>query len=172
MGLTSFELYRRQAFGSAMTASGVVEHLDVVEDIAAGQTPGWVDLAPDALALEQLKEALGHSVVMAVAAAAHAGDQVVALEEVLPLMAGELTALIGVQRDRRFGFAPPDGHQQRSQHQISVDATAHRPTNHLARVQVQHHSQVQPAFVRADVDDIGDPDLIGLADREHLSPSQ
>jgi hypothetical protein len=70
VGLTSFELYRRQAFGSAMTASRVVEHLDAMEDIAASQIPGWIDLAPDALALEQLEEALGHGVVMAVAAAA------------------------------------------------------------------------------------------------------
>jgi len=42
-----------------MTTSRVVEHLDVVEDIAAGQIPGWIDLAPDALTFEQLKEALG-----------------------------------------------------------------------------------------------------------------
>ena len=41
-----------------MTASRVVEHLDVVEDIAAGQVSGLIDLAPDPLALEQLEEAL------------------------------------------------------------------------------------------------------------------
>jgi hypothetical protein len=85
-----------------MTASRVVEHLDVVEDIAAGQVSGLIDLAPDPLALEQLEEALGHSVVMAVSSAAHAGHQVVALEEVLPLVAGELTALIGMQGHRRL----------------------------------------------------------------------
>lgn len=77
--MTSFELYRRQAFGSDMKASGAVEHLDVEEDIAAGQIPSWIDLAPESLALEQLEEALGHSVVMAVATAAHAGHQVVTL---------------------------------------------------------------------------------------------
>ncbi len=47
-----------------MATSRVVEYLDVVEDIAAGQIPGWIDLAPDALTFEQLKEALGHGVVM------------------------------------------------------------------------------------------------------------
>lgn len=45
-----------------MAASWAVKHLGVVEDIAAGQIPGGIDLAPDALALEQLKEALDHSV--------------------------------------------------------------------------------------------------------------
>jgi hypothetical protein len=50
----SFELYRRQAFGRARKASRVAEHLDVVKDIAASQFLGWVDLAPDPLALEQL----------------------------------------------------------------------------------------------------------------------
>lgn len=62
----------------------------MVEDIAAGHIPDWIDLAPDALALEQLAGALGHGVVMAVATTAHAGHQIVAFEEVLPLVAGEL----------------------------------------------------------------------------------
>ena len=55
----------------------VVEHLDVVEDIGLGGIARRIDLAADAFALEQLEEALGHGVVVAVAASAHAGDQLV-----------------------------------------------------------------------------------------------
>ena len=95
-----------------MPAFGVVKHLDVVEHVATRRIPGQVDLSPDPLSLEQLEEALGHGVVVAVAAAAHARHHVVALEEVLPLVAGELATLIAVQCDRCCGLAPPDGHQQ------------------------------------------------------------
>ena len=40
----------------------VLEHLDLVEDVGAGICAGGVDLAADALALEQLEEALGDGV--------------------------------------------------------------------------------------------------------------
>lgn len=75
----------------------VVEHLDVVEDVGTGICSGGVDLAADALALEQLEEALADGVVVTVAAAAHAAEQVVVSQECLPLMAGVLAALTGVQ---------------------------------------------------------------------------
>lgn len=74
------------------------------------QIHGWADLAPDPLALAQLEDALGHSVVMAVAPADHADHQVVVFEKVLPLVAGELTSLIGMQNHRRLRLMPPDGH--------------------------------------------------------------
>ena len=78
----------------AVPALGVVKHLDVVEDIAAGQVSGLIDLAPDPLALEQLEEALGHRVVVAIAPPAHAALAVIGLQEVLPVMAAELAALV------------------------------------------------------------------------------
>ena len=53
-----------------------------------------IDPPADAFALEQLEEALGHSVVVTVATSLHASDQVVLAQEGLPLVAGELTALI------------------------------------------------------------------------------
>ena len=42
----------------AVLPAGVVEHLDVVEDIGPGVVASRVDPAPDALALEELEEAL------------------------------------------------------------------------------------------------------------------
>lgn len=144
----------------------VVEHLDVVEDIGLGIGSRGVGLAAHALALEQLEEALDHRVVVAVAAPAHAADQLVGLQELLPFFAGELTALVRVQQNRRFGLAAPQRHDQRAQHQIGVDARAHAPADDLAREQVQHHGQVQPALVRADVGDVGHPGLVGLLDLE------
>lgn len=69
---------------------------------------------------------------MTVAPSAHAGLQPVALEEVLPLMAGELAALVGMNQHRLAGPAQPDSHQQSIQGQLGIDAVAHGPPHHLA----------------------------------------
>ena len=54
-----------------------------------------------------------------------------------------------------------DGHLQSRTYQASWHCWAHRPAHNLARMQVQHCRQVQPAASRADVGDVGHPDLIG-----------
>jgi hypothetical protein len=51
-----------------MFALGVVEKLDVIEHDAAGFFAGFVFLATDALAFEQVEEALDDSIIPAVAA--------------------------------------------------------------------------------------------------------
>jgi len=66
-----------------MATPGVIEHLDVVEDIGPGLIARRIDLSANAFSLEQLKEALCDCVVMAVAAPAHAAHQVVVAQESL-----------------------------------------------------------------------------------------
>ena len=88
--MASFELDRRSVAGCAVTPLGVVDHLDVVEDVGTRLTARGVDLPTHAFAFEQLEEALSHSVVMAVAAPTHAADQVVVAQEPLPFVSGEL----------------------------------------------------------------------------------
>jgi Protein of unknown function (DUF2699). len=141
--------------------AGVVEHLDVVEDVGLGLVPGGVDPAPDALALEELEEAFGDRVVMAVAAAAHAADQAVGCQEILPIVAGVLRSLIGVNEQSGGRLAAPHRHHQRLQHQVGVQGRSHRPADDLPGEQVHDRRQVQPAFVGADVGDVGDPGTIG-----------
>lgn len=53
----------------AVTTFQVMEHLDVIEDIPFGLFPVEINLAADALALEQLEKALGDGVVVAIASA-------------------------------------------------------------------------------------------------------
>lgn len=86
-----------------MASLRVVKHLDVVEDIGSGLIAGWVDLATDSLSFQKLEEAFGHGVVMAIAPTAHAGNQIVSAQEVLPCMPSELTALIRVDGVSSFG---------------------------------------------------------------------
>lgn len=73
-----------------MPAFRVVEHLDVIEHVLPGFLPAVVDFSSNAFVLEQLKKALRNSIVVTVTAPAHAGSQVMGLEEVLPVIAGEL----------------------------------------------------------------------------------
>lgn len=56
-------------------------------------------------------------------------------------------------------------HQHRLQHQGAGLMLAHRPTHDDVRAQVLHPAQIQPAFRRLDIGDIGCPFLVG-----HLGP--
>ena len=71
--MASLVLYGRHAIRRRMSADGVVKHFNVAKHIAACFLPGRINVLADALTLEQLEEAFCHSVVMAVAAPAHAG---------------------------------------------------------------------------------------------------
>ena len=94
-----------------MTPDWVVKHLDIIKHIAAGFVSCRVNPALDPLPFEQLKEALGDSVVVTVATSTHAATQVVGLQKVLPFTTGKLAALIRMHQYRLLGLAPPDGHQ-------------------------------------------------------------
>jgi hypothetical protein len=94
--MPSLELDGRQATIVPMTTSWVVKHLNVIEHIPPGFLAVNVNLPLDSFTLEQLEEAFGHSIVVAVATATHAGGQVVRLEEVLSIITAELTTLVGM----------------------------------------------------------------------------
>ena len=92
-----------------MFALRVVEEFDVIEHVLAGFFAGFVFPAADSFAFEQVKEALDNCVIPAVATAAHVGDQIVLLSELLPFIAGELGTLIGMYMDLCLWLATPDG---------------------------------------------------------------
>lgn len=100
--------------------SGVVEHLDVVEDVGLCFLTSHLNPALDALAFEELKEALGDRVVVAVAAPAHAAGQVMCFQEILPVVPSELRALIRVHQQPRRRLTSPYGHHQGLQHHVGV----------------------------------------------------
>jgi len=88
--LFDFIVNRRQHAVVGVLACWVVEHLDVIEHILPCSATCEVCPPPDALPFQQLEEALGHSIIMAISALAHAGDQVVFAKERLPLSTGKL----------------------------------------------------------------------------------
>jgi len=70
--IASFELYGRQVAGGVVATPGVIEHLDVVEDIGPGLIARRIDLSANALSLEQLEEArVGGRHAVAVALEVH-----------------------------------------------------------------------------------------------------
>lgn len=151
-----------------MSEDGVVEHLDVAKDCAAGFLPCRIGLFANALTLEQLEEALRYGIVVAIASPAHAGLQVVARKKALPFIAGELAALIGMHNDGIARFSAPHSHVQGIKSQLGINAAAGGPANNLPPVQVKHCRQIQPAFMRGNVGGACNPGCVGRTDGELL----
>jgi len=62
IGLSVFEVDRRQHTVSGMFAFRVIEHFDVVEDVLSGLLAGFICSTPDAFPFEQVEEAFGDRV--------------------------------------------------------------------------------------------------------------
>lgn len=71
-----------------------------------------------------------------------------------------LTGVIGVDDQSVLGLAQDDGHLQCRADQFGWHVRRHHPTHDLARIQIQHGRQVQPAAISANVGDVGRPGLI------------
>lgn len=108
-----------------MLSFWVVKHFDVIEDILTGILSGCVGSALDPLSLQQMEEAFSYGIVMAVTWPAHAGFQIVLMQEFLSLMACKLAPLIGMNDHLLLWLATPDSHQQGAQHQIHLHTRLH-----------------------------------------------
>src|SRR4051794_38354210 len=82
-----------------MQPAPVIEALDVIEDHAACLRAGVQGEVVEPFGLEQMEEALDRRIVVAIARAAHAADDAVAVEEVLVLGARIGTAAIAVMHE-------------------------------------------------------------------------
>ena len=82
-------------------------------------------------------------------------------DEALELLAAVLAAAIGVMQ-QRIGFAPsPDRHHECIGDELCGHARAHRPADHAAREQVDDGRDIEPAFRRPHVGEVGNPFAIG-----------
>lgn len=111
--------------------------------------------------LQVQAEALHHCVVPAVAFAAHAAHELMPSQQGLVPSTRVLTTSIRMHAQPRCRLALCNSQLQCQAHQGSGHLGRHGPAAHrLVGVQVQHHSQVQPATAGADVGDAGDPGLV------------
>lgn len=89
----SFEFDGGQHPVFGVFALRIVEHLDIFEYIGPCVFSCCICFPPNTFTFQQLKEAFNDRVIMAIAATAHAGFQVVLTDKRLPLTTCELAAL-------------------------------------------------------------------------------
>ena len=82
-----------------MLSFWIVEKLDVIKYILPSLFAGGVGFSPDPLSFKELEKALRNGIVITVTSPAHTGFQVIVFQELLPLIAGELAALVRVNDD-------------------------------------------------------------------------
>ena len=154
------ELRRRLEPQRRVQPFPVVKHLDVFERrrlhvLACSEAPSMHPLV-----LEAVEPALGRGVVPAVTLAAHRAGHAVFGQLVLKRMAGVLAAPVRVMQHPRAGLASEPRHGQRIGHDVRRHARLERPAHHFAIEQIKDNGQIQPAFVRPQVGDVGGPDLV------------
>jgi hypothetical protein len=109
----TFKCLRADAAEMAVATNAIVEGLDVIEDVSAGEVAGFVDPLAHALFLWAAEEGFGDRIVPAAAASTHAGLEVVRATETYPIVATVLGALVGVNDDALLWLTPPHCHQER-----------------------------------------------------------
>lgn len=142
-----------------MLALWGVEHLDTVEQVLPCRVACGVCVAADAFPFQQLEQALGDCVIMAIPSSAHAGIQIVLAEKQLPLAAGKLRALIGMDHHLGLVFATPDGGQQRLQCEVRRHPRLGRPSDKRHLEKIDGDGKIASTLLGCDVGDVGHPDL-------------
>ena len=118
------------------------------------------------LAFERTEEAFDHGIVVALAASTHAALHASLLQLALVRKARVLAAAVRVMQHTAPWTPIAKRHRQRSVDQLGTHVRRHRPADDAARPEVHHDREVEPAFMRAHVSDVGRPDLITLTDIE------
>src|ERR1044072_3606424 len=148
---------------SAMSALAVIEGLDVIEDLHASLGAGVEEMAIDELQFEGAPEAFHGGVVIAVASAAHGGDQAGVTQSLAIIGAGVLDAAIGMKKQLGRRATMQQRHGQSFQNQSRVNALTHGPASDLAAIEIQDGGQIEPAFLGFNVSDVSHPELIGCS---------
>lgn len=108
-----------------------------------------------------MKERFGDGVVVAVALAAHAGLYAIMLQKLMKLIAGIVTALVGMQDHPRIWNSASHSSPESIYNQVLGQASAYRPADHkdlsdnLATTDIQNHRQIQPTLFCPEVGNIG-----------------
>ena len=136
---------------TGVQSGAVVEALDVVEERGAGLGPGGKLAVIDGLVFETAPERLDVGVVVAIALAAHGGEQAVFGEHLTISGTGKLHSPIRVHDQPRRRLPPAERHPQRGNGHGRIQNRAHGPAQHPARVSIQHRDDIKPALPREGV---------------------
>ena len=58
------------------------------------------------------------------------------------------------------------GHGERRRGQLLSQAALHSPGNDPARIEIQHHGEIEPALACRNIRDVARPDLVGVRHRK------
>ena len=146
-----------------MTALAVIEDFNVVEDFGSGVGSAGELASVDQFQFEGAPEAFHGSVVVAVTASAHGGDQTGRLQGCPKVPGGVLNTPVGVEKQSGWRRTMQGRHGESCQDQGGVNCLAHGPADDFAAVEVQNAGEIEPTLVGENVGDIGDPDLVGCS---------
>ncbi len=127
-----------------MTARSIVELLNVFGYVLSGEHTVFIDSLFDTLLLQAREERLGHSVVPAVASAAHTGLEAVGSAESLPVIAAILGPLIGMNHGVSRATAPYR-HQHGIENQLPMQGGSSGPPDDYSREKIHHDRKIKPA---------------------------
>ena len=131
-----------------MQTSRVVIQRHVFAHVGNRFLPGSVAAITAPFPFQAAKESLYRGIVPAITVATHAADYAVLLQPSLIVMAGVLTASVGMMQQTRQRFSQVDRHHQSTQQQRFFQAPVDAPTHHAWGIQVNDHGQINPALRR------------------------
>ena len=143
-----------------MEAERVVKLFDVFIDGGTGVGQISEGAAVDQFGFEGAPEGFHGGVVVAVAAAAHAGEDLCGLQEGLKGATGILDTLIGMEEEARGGLAPGKGVLEGIFDQGAMEGITEGPADDFAAEAVHDGGEISPAGLGVDVGDVSDPSLV------------
>ena len=143
-----------------MQSGSVVESLDVIEDVAASLSSRTEREVIEPLSFDRMEEALGKGVVQAIAGAAHAAADAVAVEEILVVRATVLRSAVAVMNESRRWPTRSQGDPQGLKGQGVTDAIGGGPADDAPREDIDDDGEKEPALASTDLRDVGDPESI------------
>ena len=127
-----------------MPAVWIVPPFDVFEKGSFCVVERAEAVAVQQLAFDGCEETLAQGVVKAVADGSHGGTDTGLLAAQAKGQRRLLRSLVGMM-DHVVGPALPQGHIQRVQNQLGVQARVHRPTDNAYGIGIQDHGKVEEA---------------------------
>lgn len=139
----------------------IVKNFNVLKNIGFSLCFGLIVAMMHQFSFQGPKETFHRRVVVTIAGAAHTTTYLIVGHQSLIIVTCILAALIRVVQQARRGLAHFKRHLQRGDDQVAFQAIAHGPADNPARVQIQDHGQVQPAFSGRNVGNICQPFSLG-----------
>jgi hypothetical protein len=151
---------RRLVADGGVEPLAIVEDFDVFEDGGASRLGSRHRRAVDKFLLQGGEEALGDSVVPALAWAAKRLPDAVAGEGRAECFGGVLAATVGVEDETRCRLSLDDCHPERLEDEGCPHVVGDGKANDPPARQVDDDGEVRPALPGADVGDITHPRLV------------